>query len=220
MAKFTWFDRLTRVINGMPEDYRGELALALINYGTYGTEPDLEWPLDSLFDSLKDDIDNSKAARKFGQRGGRSRSASDCEQSETPLDDTAKGGSDTTEPPLQSCETTLDDDAKGGSDTAEPIPIHTNPIHTKPNQKSVRRFRAPTQEEVRDYAAEYAAAKSYDPGGFDAERFIDYYTSNGWKVGRNPMKDWKAAVRDWVRRDCEPKGGVDFGIYDKPALKM
>jgi hypothetical protein len=33
----------------------------------------------------------------------------------------------------------------------------------------------------------------------DAERFIDYYTSNGWLVGKNKMKDWKAAVRTWER---------------------
>ena len=35
----------------------------------------------------------------------------------------------------------------------------------------------------------------------DAERFVDYYSSVGWKVGKNPMKDWKAAVRAWSRRD-------------------
>ena len=35
----------------------------------------------------------------------------------------------------------------------------------------------------------------------DAERFVDYYTANGWKVGKNPMKDWKAAVRNWERKD-------------------
>ncbi|MBQ6670217.1 MAG: hypothetical protein IJM80_01140, partial [Firmicutes bacterium] len=35
----------------------------------------------------------------------------------------------------------------------------------------------------------------------DPERFIDYYDANGWKVGRNPMKDWKAAVRTWVRNE-------------------
>jgi hypothetical protein len=33
----------------------------------------------------------------------------------------------------------------------------------------------------------------------DPERFFNYYTSNGWKVGKNPMKDWKAAVRSWER---------------------
>ena len=35
----------------------------------------------------------------------------------------------------------------------------------------------------------------------DPDRFVDYYTSNGWKVGKNPMKDWKAAVRTWEKRD-------------------
>jgi hypothetical protein len=36
------------------------------------------------------------------------------------------------------------------------------------------------------------------------QKFIDYYQSNGWKVGRNPMKDWKAAVRTWEQRDQVP----------------
>jgi len=38
----------------------------------------------------------------------------------------------------------------------------------------------------------------------DPDRFIDYYTSNGWRVGKNPMKDWKAAVRSWERSDNSP----------------
>lgn len=37
--------------------------------------------------------------------------------------------------------------------------------------------------------------------GFDAERFVDFYTSNGWMVGRNRMKDWKATLRNWLRND-------------------
>jgi hypothetical protein len=42
----------------------------------------------------------------------------------------------------------------------------------------------------------------------DAERFIDYYTSNGWLVGRNRMKDWKAAVRTWERNNYGNKNAV------------
>lgn len=44
----------------------------------------------------------------------------------------------------------------------------------------------------------------------EAQRFWDYYQSNGWKVGRNPMKDWKAAVRNWQRNASiatPPKNG-------------
>ena len=62
------------------------------------------------------------------------------------------------------------------------------------NKKSARtRFVHPSVEEV----AEYIREKGYS---VDAEAFIDYYESNGWKVGRQSMKDWKAAVRTWERR--------------------
>lgn len=58
-----------------------------------------------------------------------------------------------------------------------------------------KRFTPPTQDEVEAYATE----KGYT--AFCAERFIAYYESNGWRVGRNPMKDWRAAVRGWASRD-------------------
>ena len=57
-----------------------------------------------------------------------------------------------------------------------------------------KRFRPPTVEEVEAYCFERN-------NKVDAERFVDYYTANGWKVGKNPMKDWKAAVRNWERKD-------------------
>jgi len=54
-----------------------------------------------------------------------------------------------------------------------------------------KRFKPPTIEEIEDYINE----KGYR---VNAHKFLDYYTSNGWKVGKNPMKDWKAAVRSWA----------------------
>lgn len=50
----------------------------------------------------------------------------------------------------------------------------------------------PTLEEVVDYCRERGSK-------VDAQAWYDYYTSNGWKVGKNPMKDWQAAVRTWER---------------------
>ena len=52
----------------------------------------------------------------------------------------------------------------------------------------------PTEEQVREYCTE--RNNTVDP-----VRFIDYYSTNGWKVGKNPMKDWKAAVRVWEARE-------------------
>lgn len=58
--------------------------------------------------------------------------------------------------------------------------------------KTAKRFCPPTLEEVKAYCAE----KEYT---IDAERFIDFYTSKGWFVGKNKMKDWRAAVRNWSK---------------------
>lgn len=55
------------------------------------------------------------------------------------------------------------------------------------------RFTPPTLEEVRAYCAERGS-------NVDPERFIDFYSSKGWMVGKNKMKDWKAAIRGWESR--------------------
>ena len=55
------------------------------------------------------------------------------------------------------------------------------------------RFKKPTLEEVQSYCLERN-------NNINAELFIDYYESNGWKVGKNSMKDWKAAVRTWEKK--------------------
>jgi hypothetical protein len=62
------------------------------------------------------------------------------------------------------------------------------------------KFAKPTAQKVTEYA------KSI---GFllDGSRFVDYYESNGWKVGKNPMKDWKACVRTWKKNGYSNGGG-------------
>lgn len=68
-----------------------------------------------------------------------------------------------------------------------------------PPRKTASRFTPPTYEEVFNYCAERQNT-------VNAQRFIDFYTSNGWKVGRNAMKDWKAAVRYWEKDEApQPK---------------
>ena len=59
------------------------------------------------------------------------------------------------------------------------------------------RFTPPTIEEVTAYCKERG-------NRVDAQQFIDFYTANGWMVGKNKMKDWKACVRTWERRDAKP----------------
>ena len=61
-----------------------------------------------------------------------------------------------------------------------------------------KRFIKPTLEEVQAYCQE--RKNKIDPA-----HFIDYYTAKGWKVGKQPMKDWKAAVRTWEKNNFDNK---------------
>ena len=56
------------------------------------------------------------------------------------------------------------------------------------------RFSPPKKEELEAYAREAGL-------DLDADAFLDYYAANGWRVGKSPMKDWRAAARSWSRRE-------------------
>lgn len=65
------------------------------------------------------------------------------------------------------------------------------------------RFAPPTLSEVEAYCKERASP-------VDPQRFIDYYTANGWMAGRNHMKDWRAAVRNWETREKPRKEASEY----------
>lgn len=81
------------------------------------------------------------------------------------------------------------------------------------NVKKSSRFSPPTTDEVQAYGDEWAANRGLRVS-FDAERFCDFYASKGWKVGKDTMKDWKAAARGWIKRHLEEKGGANVSEYD------
>lgn len=60
--------------------------------------------------------------------------------------------------------------------------------------KTKKKFIKPTIDEVSSYCKERG-------NKIDAQKFIDYYEANGWQVGRNSMRDWKAAIRTWEKND-------------------
>ena len=60
-------------------------------------------------------------------------------------------------------------------------------------------FNKPTLEELKEYCRQQNLT-------IDCEYFFDYYESNGWKVSNTPMKDWKATIRNWARREKQYKG--------------
>jgi len=80
-----------------------------------------------------------------------------------------------------------------------------NLTYTKPNSKERRKkFTSPSLEEIKNYCEE--RKNKIDPEGF-----LNFYASKGWFVGKNKMKDWKAAIRTWEQRD-KPKSGQHIQI--------
>ena len=115
---------------------------------------------------------------------------------------------------------TLSLDENGAYQTAKALPetMYTQEVYTqdrlgkdslgKDNSiENRKRFTAPTIEDVKAYCKERG-------NRVDPERFIDYYTSNGWKVGKNPMKDWKAAIRTWEKGDQSQRTGKKRNTLD------
>lgn len=74
------------------------------------------------------------------------------------------------------------------------LPNNKSDKETYKQNNNIKRFIPPTVEEVAAYCKERK-------NNVDARQFVDYYTANGWQVGRNRMKDWRAAVRTWERNN-------------------
>ena len=86
---------------------------------------------------------------------------------------------------------------------------NVNDIKKKDTKVSKEKsFQPPSVENVREYCQE---------GGYkvDAECFVNFYESKGWMVGKNRMKDWKAAVRNWARNDQKPSPKTGNRAIDK-----
>jgi|TARA_R100000664_G_scaffold33984_3_gene53166 hypothetical protein len=64
------------------------------------------------------------------------------------------------------------------------------------NPVKLKRFKKPSLDELEIYCVERQ-------NKVDIQKFFDFYESNGWKVGKNPMKDWKAAIRNWEKNTYE-----------------
>lgn len=94
---------------------------------------------------------------------------------------------------------TFANDKNGNTETKTDTETNTPLSDDSKGDKRAKRFVPPTLEEVRAYVAE-----RHSP--VDPQRFIDFYASKGWMVGKNKMKDWKAAVRTWEQRRKEEAG--------------
>ncbi len=78
-------------------------------------------------------------------------------------------------------------------------------VEHKTASVSSKRFTPPTADEVSAYSDEINA-------GVDGQQFVDFYESKGWMIGKNKMKDWRAAVRTWKRSESQRGSKISTAV--------
>ncbi len=165
---------------------RGRLFTACLIYSKTGEAPQLRGNERFVFPTLKAQIDRDKATYdsrcKKNSDNVRKRWNTDVYDGEQP------------------CTNDTKTKEKEKEKTKENNNIPPNPL-AGGNEKQ-KRFTPPTVEQV----AEYCQEKGYC---IDPEAFVAFYASKGWMVGKNPMKDWKAAVVTWTKSERQRIGNAN-----------
>ena len=172
----------------LTDEQRGKLFLALLNYSEYGELPDFDGALLMAFAFIRTSLDRDAEAwaekrakrAEAGRNGGLAKVANASIASDTKQSQ-AKLAVNVPVPVNVPVNENLSTTTSGGRGTADKPP-------------RAARFTPPTVDEVKVYCQE--RGNSVDPA-----RFVDFYASKGWLVGKSKMRDWRAAVRSWERSD-------------------
>ena len=176
----------------LTDEQRGKLFIALLNYSEYGDLPDFDGALLMAFAFIRMSLDRDAEAwaEKRAKRAEAGRSGGLAKVANASNASSSKQNVANLAVPVS---------------VSVPVPVNVNTPNTSVGRGTAdkppraARFTPPTVDEVRDYCQERGS--SVDP-----EKFVDFYSANGWKQGRNkPIVDWKAAVRTWERSDAQQK---------------
>ena len=182
---FTFYGSFYDAICELEDADRLAVYDAICSYGITGVIPELSGVAAMAFKLMRPNIDANLQKRAAGKKGG-------VATTEAQLKQTAS----TTEAQLKQTASTTEAEANQQNITEQ------NKTKTK-QEKESKRFAPPSPEQVRDYCQEKGIK-------VDPDSFVDFYAAKGWKVGSQPMKDWKAAVRTWSRRDSSAPPGRKY----------
>lgn len=191
--KFMFFQNFKETADKLPDDLRLKFYDAMTDYVFNGVEPE-----DSLINALITAIKPSlnKTDERGGAREGAGRKSNEIKNNQN-----------------NSKEIKVIQNNQSFQETETEIRNRSIEKENNIKEKVAKAptFKKPTLEEVKAYCQERN-------NGVDAEKWMDHYTANGWKVGKNPMRDWKATVRTWekleFRKPVENKTSEPIKLMD------
>lgn len=180
----------------------GRLVRALLEYGETGETEELTGRESIAFDFIADDINRAKEA--YDERCAKNQR--NIEKRYARQDGTTVYNGIRTNTTVY--ETYQTKDKTKTKDKNKDISLPPNGV----SDTRAARFTPPSADDV----SAYVKAQGYH---VNAERFVAFYEQKGWMVGKNHMKDWKAAVRSWETRWKEEHGGGCNGSAGESAKK-
>lgn len=173
------FTDFLEVVEPLSDDERGRLFMAMLGYALDGSQPTLTGNERFVWAMARQHINREVAAYKTKVEAGREagRRSGEARRKQTE----PKG----TKPNETNQDNDNDNDNNNNNNND-----NDNDIYIAPAPKAHIYLQPPSLEEVASYCRERG-------NHVDPHYFHSYYESNGWRVGRNPMRDWKAAVRSW-----------------------
>lgn len=192
---FILYDSWGKIFKKLPEEQAGKLIKTIYAYVLGEGEPDIEDPaLSAIFDLIRDRLDEDYQA--YEEKVARLKKNSSPKSSRNRSDIDTKSERNRAE--VEPKSTRNRDDIEGVTVTVTDTVSISKDID-KGIGKRASAFRPPDVSEVRSYCQE--RKNKVDP-----ERFVDFYTSKGWLVGKSKMKDWRAAVRNWEKEENARSG--------------
>lgn len=158
-------------IRRLPAEQFKASALAILEYGLDGKEPETDGIERTVFCMAKPQIDANNRRYENGTKGGRPKTKTNLTETKDNRDETK-------------------------AEAKEKEKVKEN-VKDKDNNKI---FIPPSVDDVRAYCTERG-------NNVDPQSFVDFYESKGWMIGKNKMKDWKAAVRTWERSETKTRQG-------------
>ena len=223
---FLFYADWLNVIRDLPSEVQLEVYQAIAEYAIYDNLIELKPLAKVAFGFIKQTIDRdtqkyisiSEKRSEAGKRGGRPLKNNELKESnEKQKKQLLSEKSKKSNCPLNDNDNDNDNDIsflekkKQKSDAAvsdlesdlenekSDTLIETSETPKEQSGSGRKRFVIPTPEEVQAYCDERK-------NGILGQQFCDFYSAKGWKIGKEPMKDWKAAVRTWEmrRKDSTP----------------
>jgi len=195
--QFTFYRSFLDALRDLPPKQRGAACMAIVEYALDQAEPSLSGMSMTIFRLIRPTLDS---ARKKASGGSARRNKTGSAFSES--DEQNANRTESTSPHW---------DEQNGNRTQTEREQNANKKEREREKEKEREDKCPPPSPPRRGAAaprfsppgvEEVAAYCLERGsGVDPQAFVDFYASKGWRVGSAPMKDWRAAVRTWERRE-------------------